>query len=85
MMEEYQLIPAMSNYSSNVKYCSHAMNKFSVDEPIWLMPLVDCHCIPAKKFGNDAFGKGSVRCKLGASIVNVLMEKNTIFSSGGIR
>jgi hypothetical protein len=39
-----------------------------------------------KIFGNNAFGKVSVRCKLGASIINFLMKKKTIFSpSGGIR
>jgi hypothetical protein len=33
-----------------------------------------------KIFGDDAFGKVSIRCKLGASIVNFLMERNSIFS-----
>lgn len=39
-----------------------------------------------KIFGDDAFGKVASHCKLGASIVNLLMEKNTVFfPTGGIR
>jgi hypothetical protein len=33
-----------------------------------------------KIFGNDAFGKVSTRCKVGSSVINNMLEKNTVFS-----
>lgn len=39
-----------------------------------------------KIFGDDAFGKVSTRCKVGASVINNLLEKNTVFfPSGSVR
>lgn len=85
-VEEFLLLPAKSNWNSNIKYCCHSINKFSVDHPVRLCHLLMLLAFRLKIFGDDAFGKVASWCKLGASIVNLLMEKNTVFfPSGSIR
>jgi hypothetical protein len=79
--EEFLSIPAKSNWSSNIKYCFHSINKFSADRPIRLCHLLMLLAYRLKIFGDNAFGKVASRCKLGASIVNFLMEKHTVFFS----
>jgi len=65
MVEEYQLIPAKSKWSSNVKYCLHSMNKFSLDEPIRL-----CHLLIVTAFWLKIFLMMPLaRCQSGANWV----------------
>jgi hypothetical protein len=85
--EVFLSIPAKSNWSSNIKYCFHFINKFSADRPIRLCHLLMLLAYRLKIFWDDAFGKVASRCKLSASIVSFLMEKHIVFffSSGAAR
>ena len=70
----------------NVKFCVHSMNKFSADHPLRLCHLLIVTACRLMIFGDDAFGKVASRCKVGASIVNFLTERNTVFfPSGNVR
>ena len=80
--EEYQSLPAKCNWNGNVKYSLISINK----DPEILIRL--CHLImlaafKLKIFGDDAFGKVSSQCKVGAAIVNHILEKNFIFFPAG--
>ena len=81
--EEYKLLPAKYNWNSNVKYSLFSINRLSVNAPIRLCHLVMQTAFRLKIFGDDAFGKVSARCKVGAGIVNFLLEKNTVFFPAG--
>ena len=85
-VEEYNSVPAKSNWNSNIKYCCHSINKESMDVPIRLCHAVMHTAFKLKIFGDDALGKVSTRCKVGASVINNLLEKNTVFfPSGSVR
>ncbi len=84
--EEYVALPAKSNWNMNVKFSVHSIRKFSTDHPVQLCHLLIVTASRLKIFGDDAFGKVASHCKVGASIVNFLMEKNTVFfPSGNVR
>jgi hypothetical protein len=78
-VEEYLAIPAKSNWNGNNRICIHSINKFSLDHPVRLCHLLIVTACRLKIFVHDAFGKVASHCKVGASIVNLLMEKNTVF------
>jgi hypothetical protein len=77
--EEYVAVPAKSNWNMNVKFCVHSMNKFSADHPLRLCHLLIVTACRLKIFGDDAFWKVASHCKVGALIVNFLMEKTQSF------
>jgi hypothetical protein len=81
-VKKFLLVSAKSNWNSNIKYCFHSITKFSADHPVRLCHLLMLLADRLKILGDDAFGKVASRCKLGASIVNFLMEKHTFFPSG---
>jgi hypothetical protein len=84
--EEYVALPAKSNWNMNVKFSVHSINKFSTNHPVRLCHLLIISACRLKIFGDDAFGKVASRCKVGASIVNFLTERNTVFfPSGNVR
>jgi hypothetical protein len=72
-----------SNWNGNIKYCCHSINKEFMDVSIWLCHVVIHTAFKLKIFGNDAFGKVSTRCKVGASVINNLLEKNKVFTPSG--
>jgi len=82
-LDEFKSLPAKYNWSSHVKFSLYSINKFSADLPIRLCHLLMVLAWRLKIFGDDAFGKVSARCKVGASIVNHLIEKNSVFYPGG--
>ncbi len=54
-----------------------------MNDPIRLYHLFMQTAFRLKIFGDDALGKVTTRCKVGAGIVNFLLEKNTVFLSAG--
>ena len=84
--EEYVALPAKSNWNMNVKFSVHSINKFSTNHPVRLCLLLIISACRLQIFGDDAFGKVASHCKVGASIVNFLTERNTVFfPSGNVR
>jgi hypothetical protein len=77
--DEFKSLPAKYNWSSQVKFSLNSINKSTADAPIRLCHLLMVVAWKLKIFGDDAFGKVSARCKVGASIINHLMEKKQCF------
>ena len=77
--KDYKLLPAKYNWNCNVKYSLYSINRFSENAPIRLCHLVMQTAFRLKIFGDDAFGKVSARCKVGAGIVNLLLKKKHCF------
>jgi hypothetical protein len=84
--DEYNSLPAKYNWNNTVKYSLFSINKTSVEAPIRLCHLLIVTACKLKVFGDDAFGKVSARCKVGAGIMNHLLEQNSVlFPAGSIR
>jgi hypothetical protein len=81
--DEYKSIPAKNNWNGNIKFSLFSINKLSADEPIRLCHLLLYTAHQLKIFGDDAFGKVSACCNVGASVVNHLLEQNHVFSPAG--
>jgi hypothetical protein len=62
-----------------VKYSLLSINKDSVDFPIHFCHLVMLIAYKLKVFGDDAFSKVSSHCKVGAGVINHVLEINTVF------
>ena len=77
--DDYNSVPAKSNWNSNIKYSCHSINKESAYLPTRLCHLLMLTACKLKIFGDDAYGKVSTRCKVGAYIVNNLLERNIVF------
>jgi hypothetical protein len=73
---EFNALPAKYNWNNNAKYSPFSMNKNLAEPPICLCHLLIVTACKLKVFGDDAFGKVSSRCKVGAVVVNHLMEQN---------
>jgi hypothetical protein len=80
---EFNALPAKYNWNNNVKYSPFSINKYVAEAPIRLCHLLIVTAYKLKVFGDDAFGKVSSRCKIGAAVVNHLMEKNSILFPAG--
>ena len=80
--EEYQSLPAKCNWNGNVKYSLISINN-DPNIPIRLCHLIMLAAFKLKIFGDDAFGKVSSRCKVGAALVNHILKKNFIFFPAG--
>jgi hypothetical protein len=78
--DEFKTLPAKHNWSSLVKFSLNSINKFAADAPITLCHLLMVVAWKLKIFGDDAFGKVSARCIVGASIINHLMKKICVLS-----
>jgi hypothetical protein len=78
-LEEYKSLPAKNNWNSNVKYSLLSIKKDLVDCPICLCHLVMLTAYKLKVFGDDAFGKVSSCCKVGAGVIHHILETNTVF------
>ncbi len=78
-LDEFKSLPAKYNWSSQVKFSLNSINNLSADAPIRLCHLLMVVAWRLKFFGDDAFGKVAARCKVGASIINHLMEKILCF------
>jgi hypothetical protein len=79
--DKFKSLPAKCNWSSQVKFNLNSINKLTADAPVRLCHLLMVVAWRLKIFGDDAFGTVSYRCKVGASIINLLMEK-ILFLSG---
>jgi hypothetical protein len=75
LVEEYQSLPAKSNWSSNIKFSLFSNDKGDMDAPVCSCHLLLHLAYKQKIFGDDAYGKVSARCKIGAAAVNLLMKK----------
>jgi hypothetical protein len=64
--DDYNSVPAKSNWNSNIKFCFCSINKEYVGVPIWLCHLLMLTTFKLKTFGEDAYGKFFPRCKVGA-------------------
>jgi hypothetical protein len=79
----YNSDPAKSNWSSNIKYSCHSTNKETADLPVRLCRLLMLTAFKLKIFGDDAYGKVSTQCKVGANKANNLLERNRVFFPAG--
>jgi hypothetical protein len=80
---EYKSLPAKNNWQSNIKYSLYSINRDDGDAPIRLCHLIMVTAYKLKVFGDDAFGKVSSRCKVGATVINRILEDNLIFFPAG--
>jgi hypothetical protein len=78
-IDEYKSLPAKNNWQSNIKYSLYSINKDDADAPIHLCHLIMVTACKLKVFGDDAFGKVSSRCKVGAGMINHILETNLFF------
>jgi hypothetical protein len=78
-IDEYKSLPAKNNWQSNIKYSLYSINKDDADAPICLCHLIMVTACKLKVFGDDAFGKVSSRCKVGAGMINHILETNLFF------
>jgi hypothetical protein len=84
--DEYNGLPMKYNWNNNVKDSLFSINKTSVEAPIRLCHVMIVTACKLKVFGDDAFGKVSSRYKVGAAILNHLLEQNSVlFPAGSIR
>jgi hypothetical protein len=77
--DDYNSVPAKINWNSNIKYSCHSINKDSADQSVRLYHLLMLTAFKLKIFGDDSYGKVSTWYKVGANIVNNLLERNTVF------
>jgi hypothetical protein len=80
---EYKSLPAKNNWQSNIKYSLYGINRDDADAPICLCHLIMVMAYKLKVFGDDAFGKVSSHCKVGATVINRILEDNLIFFPAG--
>lgn len=67
-------LPEKYRWNSNTKYWLNPINWKSVNAPDWLCHLLMLPAFRLKIFGDDAIGKVSACCKVGAAIVNLMLE-----------
>lgn len=77
--DEFLSVFPKTKWTANVKFSSFNINKLSEDCPVRLAHLVVVVAWKVKVFGEDAYGKVSSRCKLGAGVVNELLVRNCVF------
>jgi len=82
-LDEYKWLPAKNNWKSNIKYSLYSINRDDADAPICHCHLIMVTVYKLKVFGDDAFGKVLSRCKVGASMINHILENNLIFFPAG--
>ncbi len=82
-LKEYKSLPAKNNWQSNIKYSLYSIIRDDADAPIHLCHLIMVTAYKLKVFGDDAFGKVSSRCKVGAGVINHILESNLVFSPAG--
>jgi hypothetical protein len=83
---EYNGLLAKYNWNTYFKNSPFSINKYSAEAPISLCQLLIVTAHKLKVFGDDAFGKVSSCCKVGAAVLNHFMEQNSVlFPAGSIR
>jgi hypothetical protein len=77
--KEFRAVVAKNNWNGGDKYNLYSVNMRSPDKPVRLCHLVMHAASKFKIFGDDAYGKVTLHCRIGAHVVNYLMEKNHVF------
>ncbi len=75
---EYNSVTSKLNWNARVKYSLFSINSDPL-HPIRLCHLLLLTAYKLKVFGEDAYGKVTSRCKVAATIINYLLEKNRVF------